>query len=188
MFNKKLISILIAAILIIYPIIVYMGLKSYAPSALAALLFTLTAIKFVLGKKYKQKGQIVLFVVVTLYCLLIAYFNSSHLLNYYPVLMSLGMALLFGLSLYNMPLIERFARMAGEDPSEQGKKYMRGLTQIWCGLLLANMCVAAYTACCMSAEAWVLYNGLISYAILLSFAGIEIIYRGFYQRKHKEIS
>lgn len=185
MFNKKFISILITAILIAYPIIVYSGLKLYAPSALALLLFTLTAIKFIVGKKYKQKGQIVLFIVITLYCGLIAYFNSSNLLRYYPVLMSLGMAILFGLSLFSMPLIERFARMAGKDPSDRAKHYMRVLTKVWCTLLLMNMAVAAYTACCMSTEAWVLYNGLLSYCILLSFAGIEIIYRGFYQRKHQ---
>lgn len=124
-------------------------------------------------------------VVASLYCIAIALFDSEGLLRYYPVLISLYVGLLFFQSLFEKEsLIESFAKLSGKPYPDEARVYMRTLTQIWVVVLVLNALIAIYTACCASDSFWLLYNGFISYVLILGLVLGEIIYRQFYKRKH----
>ena len=96
----------------------------------------------------------------------------------YPVMISLSVAAIFGLSLLFPPsLVERIARRREPDLNQQGVRYTKRVTQIWFVFLLSNASISAGTAIWGTVAEWTLWNGLISYLLMgLLFAG-EMIWR-----------
>ncbi len=181
---RKVLFLVLSAISLAYPFLVYFGLNYFGPIVFALILFAFLLIRFIVTQQFRQISQWVLLVVVGGFCALVSFFNSAELLRYYPVLMSLGVASLFVWSLTtSTPLIERLAKLAKQEPSAGAKHYMFVLTIVWAVLLVLNAMVAAYTACCLSLQQWTLYNGLISYIIFGFFMVVELIYRRFYKRR-----
>lgn len=179
-----LISILISVAMLVYPFLVYYGLNEYGPAAFAVLLFILLLVRVVANGNYRDPSQWLQLIVVSAFCLVVVVIQSEDLLKFYPVLMNVGFSLLFAFSLKSETcLIERFARMSGQDIPEKAIGYLRKLTLVWAILLLVNAMVSAYTACCMSLKEWTIYNGLISYFILGGFVLVEFVFRGFYKKK-----
>lgn len=85
----------------------------------------------------------------------------------YPVLMSLGMAAAFGLSLLRPPsLVECFAALTEPAPNDAARAYMRRVTLVWSLFLAANAGLSAATALSGDMALWALYNGLISYLLM----------------------
>ncbi|MBL4851596.1 MAG: hypothetical protein JKY90_04860 [Gammaproteobacteria bacterium] len=166
-----------------YPFVVYWGLNNYGPAVLAAVLFLLLLLRFLFFRR-QGWGQGALLIFFAIFCAVVIGFDSENLLRYYPVLMSLAVAVVFVLSLTSeMTVIERFARLSGQPPPNYAKTYLRNLTKIWSGLLVLNAFVAGYSACCMSLQSWTLYNGILSYVFFALFMVLELIYRQFYKRK-----
>lgn len=91
----------------------------------------------------------------------------------YPALMSLGMAIAFGLSLLRPPsLVESFAALTEPAPSAAARAYMRTVSLVWCLFLATNAVLSALTAGLGDMAVWTLYNGLISYLLMAAlFAG-----------------
>ena len=182
---KKLYPLILGFLFIAFPFLVHYGLHYVEPAIFAGFLFILLMIRTLLTPSDNKHSKIIMGVVVTLYCGAIAFFDSEQLLRYYPVLVSMYVALLFFLSLFDeMSLIEKFARLSGKPFPDGARIYMRTLTKLWVVLLVSNAAVAVYSACCASADFWLLYNGFFSYLIILSFIAGEIIFRQFYRRKH----
>jgi len=181
---RLFIGILVGGLAVVYPFLVYYGLNQYGPSAFAILLFVLLVVRVVVKGSYHEPSQWLQLVFIGAFCLAVMLLNSEMLLRYYPVLMSVGFSALFAYSLRSKTsLIERFAKMAGQDYPEEAISYMRNLTKVWAVLLFINALISAYTACCLSLKYWTLYNGLLAYFVLGGFALIELIYRHFYKRK-----
>lgn len=108
-------------------------------------------------------------------------------LKLYPVIVNIGMLLLFGLSLFFPPsFIERIARIKEPDLSEAGVRYTRRVTQVWCIFFILNGTAAFITACFMSHEIWSIYNGLIAYILIGLLFGIEYLFRQRFRRIEKE--
>ncbi len=103
--------------------------------------------------------------------LVLAAFNGELAARSYPVVLSLGAAVAFGVSLLNPPsMIERFARVRDPDLSPAGQSYCRRVTLIWTAWLSANAAIAALLAVWGDDRAWALWTGLLSYigmAVLL---------------------
>ncbi|HLO76835.1 MAG TPA: hypothetical protein VK196_10325 [Magnetospirillum sp.] len=96
----------------------------------------------------------------------------------YPVLMSLGMAAAFGLSLLKSPcLVECFAALAEPAPSDAARSYMRRVTMVWALFLTVNAGVSAWTAASGDMALWTLYNGLISYVLMGALFAAEYAIR-----------
>jgi uncharacterized membrane protein len=122
---------------------------------------------------------------ISIYCLSIGFSDGDKILRYYPVLMTIYVAMLFALSLLDdVPIIEKFAQLSGKPYPNGARIYMRTLTKIWVLLLLANASVAIYSACCRSIEFWTFYNGFLSYVIIFGFVACEWIFRQWYRRKY----
>lgn len=106
---------------------------------------------------------------------LIYFAKANVYFRYYPVLtVSLFLAV-FLISLFRTPMVEVFARRMGERLDEKGIAYCRKVTIAWVVFLTLNLGVTVWTVF-LSREAWVLYNGCISYLLMgLMFLGEFII-------------
>ena len=96
----------------------------------------------------------------------------------YPVLMSLGMAGAFGLSLLWPPsLVECFAALTEPAPSLAARAYMRKVSLVWSLFLGANAALSAFTAYLGDMAVWTLYNGLVSYLLMGTLFAVEYALR-----------
>lgn len=179
---SKLPLAIFAGMLALYPLLVYFSLDRIGPGSFGLLLMLLVAGRVLLGPRTLQ--QIIFGLVVLVYCLLVAWFNSPLLLRLYPVVVSFLIAAGFLYSLRaEQPLLERVARLRHEHISAAGTHYIRRLTLIWGLVIVANGLVAAYTACCTSWQVWAFYNGLLSYGLLAAFFGAEWLFRQQYRKR-----
>jgi uncharacterized membrane protein len=106
------------------------------------------------------------------------YSNDPTLVLFYPVIMSGAILAAFAGSLLHPPsVVERIARLRTPDLPPEGVAYTRRVTQVWCGFFVSNGAIAAWTALAASREAWLLYNGLISYLLMGSLFAGEWLYR-----------
>ena len=182
-----LLFLIIAVATAVYPFIVYTSLNQLGPTTLALVLLALLLARVIVRKEYHQPEQYLQLTLVGSLCLLAAWLNSERLLRYYPVLMSLGFALLFAFSLLTKKtLTERMASMFIDDADIEShhRIYMRRLSIAWAVLLLINTFVAAYTACCLSLKQWTFYNGAIAYVVFGLFILAELVYRHFYKKRY----
>ncbi|MFT4928001.1 MAG: putative membrane protein [Phenylobacterium sp.] len=176
--QSKVLITLITIVSIGYPLIVFFGLKVFSPNIMAGLLLALIVARLTL-----MRSQITPWVKTSLICASVllcfaALFNSTFLIQFYPVVVSLTFLAVFALSLYRPPcVIETLARLTDPDLPEQGVKYTIKVTKAWCVFFLSNALIAAYTAIFMSLEHWTLYNGLISYGLIGLMFGIEYMIR-----------
>ena len=175
--------------MVVYPLLVYLGMDQYGPRGLALLLIVVVLVRFV-AQRSRELSQWLWTAILLGLCLLVLLLDSPDLLKLYPVVFSLGLSTLFLVSLSGeMTLIERMARLAGDNPTmPAAKRYMRNLTWIWAILLILNAMVAAWTAMFASLYGWTLYNGLLSYLILGGFMLLEMLYRRRYKRIHGVVS
>jgi len=104
--------------------------------------------------------------------------NNSISLLFYPVLISFSLLMIFVTSLFfPPPIIERLARLQHPNLPEQGIRYTRRVTQVWCMFFLINSCISLLTALWCSFAIWSLYNGFISYLLMGSVMRIEYLVR-----------
>ena len=182
---KKLLPVVVTLAVIALPFLIHFGLHYLSPWVFSLLLWLILLPRILLMPGSKTLGKAMMAAIVSLFCGAIAWFDSGALLRYYPVLMSVFMAMLFLLSLgAERSLIEYFAQLSGKTYPPAARHYMRKLTGGWALLLCGNGAVAAYTACCLSPQLWLLYNGMISYGVMAAFMLLEWVYRGMYQRKY----
>jgi len=175
-------TVLISALLLAYPFLVYYSLHYIEPAAIAgvlALFFVLRlwVIYRTLGKQsFLQQlpplgGAILLLVVVVIS-------NDVFSLRLTPVLINLGCFTIFAYTLYRPPsMIERFARLIDKNLPDSAVAYTRKVTKVWCAFFIVNAGISFYTAAFASMETWMLYNGCIAYFLVALLFGIEYIVR-----------
>ncbi|MCW8108907.1 hypothetical protein OPS25_10425 [Alteromonas ponticola] len=185
--KSALFTLILLLLMLAYPLVVYLHIDEVSPRWYGAVLLTVLLIRSVLTGARRVSDWLIVGL-VSVYCLSIMFFDSQLLVKFYPVLMSVGMGLLFIASLFDSEtLIEKFAKAGGTTPPPQAQNYLRVLTLCWGGLLLLNGLIAAYTAWFASLSAWAVYNGVISYLIFACFAAMEWGYRGYYKKRHNII-
>lgn len=174
-------KIMAAALVAIYPLVIYFGIQHFEPKILALFLLVVLALRYFSSTTSPVGGNTSKLVVLGLGVLLISltfYYNSLGALKLYPVLVNSSLLIVFVASLYYPPsVIERFARMQEPDLPAEGVIYTNKVTKVWCLFFIINGGIAFYTAIFASTEIWTLYNGLISYLLMgVLFVG-EFIYR-----------
>ena len=182
---KKIIPAILAVVFITFPFLIHYGLHYLSPSIFSCLLLLMFIPRILLTPSKNIISKMTMGGIVILYCIAIAWFDKHILLFYYPVLMNLFVAMFFLLSLFTeQSLIEEFAQLSGKKYPSEAKGYMRTLTKIWAFFLSLNAIVAAYTTCCQTKTVWLIYNGIVSYCLIISFMLLEWIYRDVYRRKY----
>jgi uncharacterized membrane protein len=115
----------------------------------------------------------------------LAQVDSQVAAKAYPVVISGGLAFLFGASLRRPPsLVERMAELSGETLSPAIRLYCRRVTMVWALWLTINTFIAAALAIFGSLEAWALWTGLLSYLVMGLIFAAEFTLRRFLRRRH----
>jgi uncharacterized membrane protein len=172
---------------LLYPLAIWLGHGRVEPRLLALLLVLaaatrLPALKLSRASRWWLAGALLLAVV--------AIWNNALLpLKLYPVLVNLGMLVVFGYSLYAPPsMIERMARLSDPALPAYAIAYTRRVTQVWCGFFVINGTLALLTAVWASAAIWSLYNGVLAYVLMgCLFAG-EYLVRIVVRRRHRQLA
>ena len=167
--------ILSLALTLIYPFIVWWGLNRFGLFFLACFMVALAALRYILDKKNTS-------LVMMLVCIFLAgsacALKDATTLKLYPVLMNGVMLFIFGSSFFEQEtIIERFARLSDPELSDDGIRYTRRLTAIWCVFFVLNGAVALWTVFCASDWIWALYNGGIAYVLMSCLFVGEWLYR-----------
>lgn len=177
--RRLLLGLGLAGLGVLYPVLVYLALGRVPTGALAALALILVGARLGLTRDRAATGPLVPALTATLIATAtFALLDPTLAVLAYPVLMSLGMAAAFGLSLQSGPtLVERFARLTEPEPSPSARAYMRKVTQVWFVFLLGNASLSALTVTTGDRELWTLYNGLISYLLMGTLFAVEYLIR-----------
>jgi uncharacterized membrane protein len=173
-------ALILTAVGIVYPIIVYIGLHYLPPVAVVSILFLPLALKFFVDRRAPPRRAFayVSLLALCIGAILIAVSPIAGLKSY-PILVSLGLGSVFAYSLLYPPtIVERIARLqrgrAGPPPPIS---YLRKVTIAWLAFFVVNASVSLWTATETSMEVWTLYNGLISYLLIGLLFGGELIIR-----------
>lgn len=177
---------IIGAALIGYPALVYCGLQSYGPRAIAIVLLLVVSIRSLISRDHLSAWLWFIALAASAFSLVA---NNPLGLKLYPVLISVTMLSVFALSLFRGPtVIERFARLQEPNLPAEGVIYCRKVTLVWCLFFMANGTIAALTVTA-SDEIWALYNGLISYLMMAAlFAGEYLTRRRLRNHTHNKPS
>ncbi|MGE5517514.1 MAG: hypothetical protein ACM31D_17045 [Bacteroidota bacterium] len=156
-----------------YPFVVYAAMGRVPAGALALVALALIGARFgVLRGSAVGRALLPSVGGVAVVTALLALIAAETAALAYPVLMSLGMAAAFGLSLWRgPPLVQIFA---GEvEPEAAARAYMRKVTWVWFIFLLGNAAISGMTAASGDLELWTLYNGLVSYGLMAALFAAE---------------
>ena len=182
---SKLTSIGVIAVFVLYPLLVYLGLRYLGGAWVAALLIAVCVLRLVARTGPFTRAQVVIVCGAgVLLAVLSLLRGSPKLVFYYPVLINGGLLIVFAQSLLSPPtVIERLARLRDPQLSPKGVAYTRRVTIAWVVFFLLNGGTALYTASFTSPETWALYNGFIAYVLMgVMFAG-EFLVRMYVQKR-----
>jgi len=170
------------ALVLVYPLVVYGGLRFLDARALGALLGGLLVVRLVVGLRSEAAEHwraislqlLPAGAVIALTLLL----NEGRYLLALPVLISASLFWVFARSLWGpLTIVERVARIQDPDLTPEEARYCTSVTRVWCGFFLVNGGIAGFLAIGGSLEWWTLYTGLISYGLMGSLFAIEFSIR-----------
>ncbi len=154
-----------------YPVLMFLGLQFIEPRYLAMILGIALLLRWSnkLPQLLKQCSRLQKLLALALLAWIIAtsISNDEELLRSYPALISIGMLILFAVTLkYPPSMIEMIARVQDPQLPTAAISYTRKVTWLWCGFFAMNGSIALYSALYGSRAFWVLYNGVISYILM----------------------
>jgi len=170
-----------------YPFVVYFALGHVPPATLVLGLLALLALRLVFARAADRRGATMAPLLGlasgALLVLLAVAASPAAALKFYPVLVSLGFAAVFGYSLLRPPtIIERIARLRDPALPASAIAYLRNVTVAWLIFFVANAAISIATAVDGDLALWTLYNGFISYVIMGALFAGELVIR--YYRRH----
>lgn len=158
-------AVLFAGVSILYPLLAMLGVRYLGPTWVLVGLFVLLALRALPALKAKVPGGLtwgLLFVAAVV--ALVALYDRETSVRLYPALMSAAMLITFAQTIVSPPsMIERFARLVRPDLDEEGVRYARIVTLIWCAFFVVNCAMGVWTALYADWAFWALYNGVIAY-------------------------
>lgn len=182
---RPLVALAGLALALAYPFIVYLGLGAMPPEALLAVLAALLLARLLAGRRLAGGDPFLFATLAALVGVLaLAPFGGEMALRAYPVLLSLGLGLVFAWSLHRpVSAIERLARLSEPDLPKAAVGYTRRVTLAWTVFFLGNATIAGFIGWRGSLEAWTIYNGLISYLLAGTLMAVEYLLRRRFRRR-----
>jgi uncharacterized membrane protein len=176
--NPWLILAFVAGIL--YPPLVYFGMGVLSPTHMVLIGLVLIGLRL-FGLRHKPDAKIwqIVFCIAALGLTAMLFMDAHLAVQAYPVVVSLSVSAVFGLSLLFPPtLVERMARLTEPNLPPDGVIYTRKVTMVWTAFLLINAGISAATALWGTLAQWALWNGLLSYLFMgMLFIGELIVRR-----------
>jgi len=177
----NLVKVIIVVFLLLYPLLIYFGLNYFSPSQLGLFFLALFAIRIIFLKTKSKAARWQMIFAMTIGGTLAALtwvYDSEEYLLWYPVALNMAFFLIFAVSIMFPPtVIEQIARTSHKEFPESAVAYTRNVTIIWTVFFVVNSIIAAWTVLHGSMEIWTLYNGLISYLVVGSILGLELLVR-----------
>jgi len=178
----RIVQIVAALALLLYPFAVYVGLSHFDVRGAALLLLVLIAPAAVARlKKYRStEVRALAFVPLVTVGLLAAgaALDAAGFILFVPVFVNLGLLATFGPTLrWGPPMIERFARLQEPELSDAKVSWCRIWTWIWCAFFSLNAATAAALALFAPLQWWTVYNGLIAYGLIGLLFATEFMLR-----------
>ena len=175
------IRLLLAVILLAYPLVVYYGLLNFEFWQVALMVISIALIRLLLIKQRSTQLLKIGFIgalILLCFGLLALILDHPVWLKIYPIAISVVLLYAFASSLLTeKSMIQRFAEIREKNITAGKKIYMKKLTLVWCGFFICNAIISAFTLFLGTPEQWVLYNGLISYLLMGVLAVGELAYR-----------
>ena len=186
----KLLIVVRTALMVAYPVAVYVGLTRFSARAVGLLLLVLLLPSLVRTLLSAPRGELRGVLPVPLITLglitLSATLNDQRFILALPVLISLTFLYGFTSSLRGVPMVERFARLQDGDLSPEKVRYCRSVTKVWSVFFAINAAIAATLALLAPLSAWALYCGLIAYILIGTLAGTEYTIRKYRFRDYSD--
>jgi uncharacterized membrane protein len=174
-------KILVAILIILYPVSVYFGLQYFTPSQLGLFLLTVFVLRVMVV--HRQPGnrsmQMLLVVAVGVVLALLTWvFNTEKFLLWYPVCLNSVLFFIFIYSLIFPPsAIEIIARIREPNLDAKGVSYTRNVTIVWAVFFIVNAIISAWTIYQSDMQLWTLYNGLLAYLAMGIIFVVELLVR-----------
>ena len=161
---------MVAAATVAYPVVVYLGFGRLHPVWLGLLLAALLLLR---AWSARDATWLIAGLGAVVLCAASGLGAGWLPLKLYPVMVSALLLGVFVASLWRPPtVIERIARLTEPLLPPEGVVYTRKVTIAWCAFFVANGGISLVVALWGSDEAWLLYNGLLSYVLMgVFFAG-----------------
>lgn len=181
---RMIFPIVKAALFIAYPFIVFFALgHGFSPRLLSILILLMALLQFQSQQVRTVRNAVLGGMILVVSGLWL--YDDEIFLRVYPVLISVTLLAVFGLSLRFPPtVIERFAAIRHKELPEQAVSYCRYVTAVWCAFFAVNAIIAGYTVG-LARDVWTLYNGFISYMIIGVIMGAEFCFRKVYMKRIK---
>lgn len=171
-------TLIFAAFSVLYPLIAVALLRTVGSTSVVVVAIAVLVARLMLPVLRGAPLSItVALIPVVVAMAAVAAFDKPFSIRLYPVFMNTAMLAAFGATLLNPPsMAERFARSFEPDLPEEGVRYTRNVTAVWMAYFCLNGAMALWTVLQPGWNAWVIYNGFISYvAAGLLFAGEYLV-------------
>ncbi|OAQ14026.1 hypothetical protein F480_06410 [Bibersteinia trehalosi Y31] len=117
-------------------------------------------------------------ILMAIILLIVGLSRSLETMYWYPIIINGIMLVMFGGSLWqNQTIIERLARLQDPNLPEEGVRYTRKVTQLWCGVFILNIVISTLLIAAEQFAWWAIYTGVIAYVIMGVVMGGEWLYR-----------
>lgn len=178
--------ILLAGILLLYPLAVYYLLETLGAGILGILLIVLLALRLNAATDLLPGRAYFLVIAIVLAGAVTVLGDGALALKSYPTIISLILLIVFGYTLLAPPsMVERIAKFAGSKFSDRTAPYTRKVTIVWCVFFAVNAFVSGWISVSGSMEAWAFYNGFFAYVIMGALFATELVVRYFYKRHYR---
>ena len=174
-----------------FPVVAYFTLSQGGPRSAAwalAPLFTLLAALRGLAAPRGMRARAAAFPLVAA-CLLgiggLA--GDARFALAMPVVVSVGLLVVFASTLPGTPIIERFARRTEPELSPEKVRYCRRVTWVWCVFFVLNASIAAWLAWRGEPRSWALYTGLLAYLAVAALGVSEYLVRKWRFRDYSSV-
>lgn len=180
---RLLLGTLWAGATLLYPVLVYVGLRRWPPHVLslvlAGMLVSLAGLRWA-SRGAAATGRDMLLLPVLAAGLLVvgAALGQAEFAKAVPVLVSGGLLAAFAASLRGpQSMVERFARRSEPALTAEKVRYCRRVTVVWCWFFVANISVTLALAVAASTAWWTLYTGVIAYVAIATLFASEYVVR-----------
>lgn len=176
--------VLFVTVTILYPFIVYAGLRTASVRTLALVLGALLMIRLLDSwrRRDRQAAAVVSVPIVAVMVVVAAggVFNDGRMFLFVPVLVNLALLVSFARTLRRGPsMIEALARLQYGEIAPGASAYCRRVTVVWCAFFVLNIAITATLAAADALSAWALYTGLIAYVLMGALFTVELTYRSW---------
>lgn len=171
---RTIASLIGAVALVLYPIILWLGIRHGELALANTIAATLLLPAVVVRIAGKPKGQyegiraLAWIPLLTVACLVVsAALNVQDLAMMTPIAINGLLLGVFGGSLrWGVPLIERFARLQEDELSAAQVRWCRNWTLVWCAYFVFNIIALSLLIGFAPPTWWALYTSLIAYIIM----------------------